>query len=640
MPGTPQRVAVIGLGGMGGGMAHAVLAAGFPLTVHNRTGAKAVPLAEAGATVAASVREAVTDADVVLLSLSDEAAVETVLFDEVVPALGAGATVVDTSTVSPAFSRRTENRLREAGLRRVEACVVGNPDMARGGRLRVLVAGDPADAAAVRPVLDAIGTEVRHLGATGNAAVLKLTLNVLLGVQVSGLAEVVQYAEAAGLDRDDVLAAVAGSGFSSPVLAFRADLMRRRQYSPPAFRSSLMLKDLRLAVEHAAQAGVTMPVAGRSAERFADVVAAGHGDDDAAVIVETPSRSADPASPNSGGTSVMTVPTITDAATPAELIELGTAFCRAKVVLTALELRLFAKLQDGPRSEEDLRTELGLHRRGARHFFDSLVVLGLLRRADGGYANTASAARWLVHGTPSYVGGFLERADHMLYPAWGRLTEGLKTGEPQAEADYMEMIENPDRLRRFVGMMDALNGLLAPELADAFDFSGTGTLMDVGGARGNLVSGVVKAHPRLRGRVFDLPQMQPLFIEHVGKLGLSDRVEFVPGNFFTDDLPAADTINIGHVLHDWSPEERQMLISKAYAALPSGGTLLVYDRMVDEEPTDPVNLIISLDMLLTTKGGAEYTAAECQEWMTTAGFVETSVSALGEYDTLVVGHKR
>lgn len=282
------RLAVIGLGGMGGGMAHALLAAGYPLTVHNRSAEKALPLAEAGARIAGSAPEAVKDAEIVLLSLSDQAAVEEVLFDTLVAHLAPGTIVIDTSTVSPAFSQQADERLAALGVRRVEACVVGNPGMARAGKLRVLAAGHPTDVARVRVVLDAIGEQVRYLGTAGRASVLKLVLNVMLGVQVAALSEAVAYAEAAGLDRDDVLAAVAGSGFSSPVLSFRADLMRQRRYTPAAFRTRLMRKDLDLAVDHAAGVAVAMPVTSRSADRFAEAVQAGHGDDDAAVLVEVP----------------------------------------------------------------------------------------------------------------------------------------------------------------------------------------------------------------------------------------------------------------------------------------------------------------------------------------------------------------
>lgn len=283
---SPTTLAFIGLGSMGGGMAHRLLGAGYRLTVHNRTADKAAPLLAQGAVAAGSPAEAVAGVRTVLLSLSDEAAVEKVLFGEVVPALEPGSTVIDTSTVSPEYARQSATRLAEAGLRRVEACVVGNPLQAREGLLRVFVSGDDADIEAVRPVLDTIGSEVVPLGAPGAAATAKLILNLLLGAQVAALAEAVTYGRRAGLDRDRLLATIAGSGFSSEVLRFRAELMRKGSYQPAFFRSALMEKDLRLAVTDAARAGVAMPVLDTVRARFADVVEAGDGDRDAAVLIE------------------------------------------------------------------------------------------------------------------------------------------------------------------------------------------------------------------------------------------------------------------------------------------------------------------------------------------------------------------
>ncbi|MFC9396410.1 NAD(P)-dependent oxidoreductase [Streptomyces sp. NPDC057027] len=283
---SPTTLAFIGLGSMGGGMAHRLLGAGYRLTVHNRTADKAAPLLAQGAVAAGSPAEAVAGVRTVLLSLSDEAAVEKVLFGEVVPALEPGSTVIDTSTVSPEYARHSATRLAEAGLRRVEACVVGNPLQAREGRLRVFVSGDDADIEAVRPVLETIGSEVVPLGAPGAAATAKLILNLLLGAQVAALAEAVTYGQRAGLDRDRLLATIAGSGFSSEVLRFRAELMRKGSYRPAFFRSALMEKDLRLAVTDAARTGVAMPVLDTVRARFATVVEAGDGDRDAAVLIE------------------------------------------------------------------------------------------------------------------------------------------------------------------------------------------------------------------------------------------------------------------------------------------------------------------------------------------------------------------
>lgn len=280
-------VAVLGLGAMGGGMAGRLLDGGYRVRAYNRSPARARWLADAGATVVDSVPDAVAGADRVLISLSDEAAVEEVLA-AAQPALRPGLHVVDTTTVSAAYSRAVTERLARSGVHRVEACVLGNPAQARSGELRVLAAGPRPAVTAVEGLLAALGREVSYLGPTGNAATTKLVFNLLLGGQVAALAEAVNYGVAAGLDRDRLLTAIGGSGFSSKVLSFRAELMRERRYEPAAFRSRLMAKDLRLGTEAAAAAGVETPVLLAAARSYAEVVAAGAGDADAAVLIDHP----------------------------------------------------------------------------------------------------------------------------------------------------------------------------------------------------------------------------------------------------------------------------------------------------------------------------------------------------------------
>lgn len=283
---SARKVAVVGLGGMGSGLAFALVGTGFPVTVYNRTAAKAAPLGEAGAQLAESAAEAGKDADVVVLSLSDEAAVDEVLFGEMVGVLAPGTTIVDTSTVSPAYAQEAAARLAKAGLRRVEACVIGNPQMAKAGQLRVFAAGVESEVDEVREVLDALSQEVRYLGPSGRASALKLAFNLLLGIQTVALAETVAFAEGVGLDRELLLDALDNSGWRSPVLSFRAQFMRRRQYQPAGFRSALMQKDLRLAREEAGTHGVELPLAERASDRYAEAITAGRGDEDAAVVVE------------------------------------------------------------------------------------------------------------------------------------------------------------------------------------------------------------------------------------------------------------------------------------------------------------------------------------------------------------------
>ncbi|WP_430790430.1 NAD(P)-dependent oxidoreductase [Actinoplanes sp. G11-F43] len=286
--GSREDLAFVGLGAMGGGMARRLCAAGFAVTVFNRTPERIVPVAAAGARVAASAAEAAGAARIVVLSLADERAVDEVLFGAMAGRLRPGAVVVDTSTVSPAYAIEAAGRLDKEGIRRVEACVIGNPPMALAGRLRVFTAGPRENADEVRPVLDALGPDVRHVGPAGAAATLKLAFNLMLGNQVAAMAEAIRLTDGAGVDRDLLLTALTASGFSSPTLAFRAEMARERRYEPAQFRARLMLKDLELAIAEAGGHGRDLPVSAAAAARFAELVRSGAGDRDAAAVVDLP----------------------------------------------------------------------------------------------------------------------------------------------------------------------------------------------------------------------------------------------------------------------------------------------------------------------------------------------------------------
>jgi SAM-dependent methyltransferase len=329
-----------------------------------------------------------------------------------------------------------------------------------------------------------------------------------------------------------------------------------------------------------------------------------------------------------------------DTGTSAGILRLANSFCDAKALLTAVELGLFDVLSTGPASWEEIRESLGLQGRGLSDWLNLLTGLGLLEREDGRYRNSAGAGTYLVRDGQEYLGGFLRRSNRNLYPAWGRLDEALRTGKPQSGGDFLEMIENPGLLRQFADSMDALTRVLGPRLIAAYDGWGDHrSVLDVGGCRGYLASRIVRSQPHLDGHVFDLPQMLPLFDELAAGSGLADRLSFHPGDFFADPLPAADIVIIGHALHDWSPEHRRLLVHKAFDSVRPGGVLLVYDRMLSDGSDHVENLVISLDMLLVTDGGSEYTVTELREHATAAGFGPVEDRPLGDYDTLVVCHK-
>lgn len=331
--------------------------------------------------------------------------------------------------------------------------------------------------------------------------------------------------------------------------------------------------------------------------------------------------------------------------TPQGILELGLAFWGSKTLLSAVELGVFTELAGGPLAGEELATRLGLHARSASDFLDALVALGMLRRDEGRYANTPESDVFLDRGKPSYIGGLLEMANARLYPFWGSLTEALTTGEPQNEArtgdDFFAAIyADPDRLRQFLQAMTGLSTGASIAIAEQFPFERYGSVVDVGCAEGGLLVQLALAHPHLRGTGFDLPAVQGPYEDHVRSFGLEERLGFQAGDFFSDELPHADVVTLGHILHDWGLDEKKQLLRKAYEALPPGGSVIVFDAIIDDERRENAfGLLMSLNMLIETPHGFDYTGADCQSWMREIGFVETRVEPLVGPDSMVVGIK-
>lgn len=334
------------------------------------------------------------------------------------------------------------------------------------------------------------------------------------------------------------------------------------------------------------------------------------------------------------------------AVTPDKIMQLGLGFWASKTLLSAIELGLFTELTNSPLDAQELTERLTLHPRSARDFFDTLVALGMLEREGEIYRNTPESDQLLVKGRPSYIGGLLEMCNERLYPFWGSLTEGLRTGQPQNElksggAGLFETIYgNPERLRLFLGAMTGLSMGASQAIAEKFPWANYKTVVDVGGAQGGLLVRVCLLHRHLSGTNFDLDVVGPIFEEYARANGLSDRLKFQPGDFFKEPLPPADVITMGHILHDWDLDQKQMLLKKAYDALPEGGALIVFEALIDDERRqNAFGLLMSLNMLIETPGGFDYTGKDCSQWMRDAGFRETRVEHLVGPDSMVVGIK-
>jgi hypothetical protein len=333
------------------------------------------------------------------------------------------------------------------------------------------------------------------------------------------------------------------------------------------------------------------------------------------------------------------------APTPEHILQTGLSFWASKTLLSAVEMEVFTELAKRPESLESLTGRLGLHPRSSRDFLDGLVALGFLERNDGHYANTPSSDLFLDKHKPSYIGGILEMANKRLYGHWQGLTTALRTGENHNEAaageePFAAVYADPARLKGFLRAMTGISRGANLAIAARFPWDKYKTVADCGTAQGDLIVQVALKNPHLAGIGFDLPEVAPVFEEYVEQNGLSQRVSFKPGNFFTDPLPRADVIMMGHILHDWNLEEKKMLIRKAYEAIPEGGAFIAYDSVIDDDRSkNAFGLMMSLNMLIETPGGFDYTGADCVSWMKEAGFRETRVEHLVGPDSMVVGIK-
>jgi hypothetical protein len=332
---------------------------------------------------------------------------------------------------------------------------------------------------------------------------------------------------------------------------------------------------------------------------------------------------------------------------PDQILQMGLGFWASKTLLSAVEMGLFTELAMGPEEFERLSGRLGLHPRSSRDFLDTLVALGFLQRTNGTYSNTPETDLFLDRNKPSYIGGMLEMANARLYPFWGSLTEALRTGQQQNEAKggkgesfFVPIYADPARLKQFLRAMTGVSRGANLAIAKQAPWSKYKTFADVGTAQGDLAVQISLANPHLKGIGYDLPEVGPVFEEYVAHNGLSERLSFQAASFFTDPLPHVDVLTMGHILHDWDLSEKKMLVKKAFDALNPGGALVVYDSIIDDDRSkNAFGLMMSLNMLIETPGGFDYTGADCIGWMKEAGFKDAYVEHLVGPDSMVVGFK-
>ena len=335
---------------------------------------------------------------------------------------------------------------------------------------------------------------------------------------------------------------------------------------------------------------------------------------------------------------------------PSHIMQTATAFWASKVLLTAVEFDLFTTLGNESMTATDLGERLGIHPRGHFDFLDALVALGFLDRrgdgADGLYRNTAETNAFLNKASAAYIGGLPEMLNTRLFGFWNNLGEALRTGKPQSEVKvhgkpiFEELYASESKLAVFLESMTGFQFANFLQLAEKFDFSRFHSVSDIGGALALLSRTVAAQHEHLAFTTFDLPPVAPLALRLIEEAGMADRIRVISGDFFEDELPKADVITMGNILHDWNLERKKILIGKAYAALPKGGAFIAIENLIDDARRENAfGLLMSLNMLIEFGDAFDYTAADFREWCSEVGFSRFEVIPLAGPTSAAIAYK-
>jgi len=338
---------------------------------------------------------------------------------------------------------------------------------------------------------------------------------------------------------------------------------------------------------------------------------------------------------------------------PESIMQIGTGFWASKILLTAVNFQLFTRLAEKKAmSAQQIKTLLDFNctDRNVYDFLDALTGFGFLYREGiletALYSNSINTDTFLDKNKLSYIGGILEMMNNRLYRFWGNLEEGLLTGLPQNEVKeggqpvFVELYKTPEKLREFVNAMSGIQMGNFMAFAQKFDFSKYKTLTDAGGAAGLLSLMVAKHQPHMHCTSFDLPPVEPIAKATIQQFQLTDRVKTANGDFFSDPIPKADIVVMGNILHDWDEDQKLILMKKAYEAIPAGGAFAAIEAIIDDERKQNVfGMMMSLNMLIETGKGFDYTFADFNKWAKMVGFTSTALVPLAGPSSAAVAYK-
>ena len=312
------------------------------------------------------------------------------------------------------------------------------------------------------------------------------------------------------------------------------------------------------------------------------------------------------------------------------------------VIYVAARLGIAELLRDGPRPLGELAKATGADERSLGRLLTALSTIGLCKgTGEDSYALTEMGAGLDGEAEQSFKSWAVFEAE-MLSTRWSGLLESVMTGKTAAElqglANSFELMgRTPDNVYKFNAAMTELTRLVTPDILRSYDFSGISHLMDVGGGSGELLGAIAQQNRKLRGTVFDLPRCAEAASTHLRQIGISDRVEFVAGDFFKSVPAIADAIILKSVIHDWNDARSISILRNCRAALPSNGKLLLVERLMPESPgmadDDKAHAMSDLNML-RGPGGCERTEGQYRELLEQSGFNLAAVYPAGRFNVI------
>jgi acetylserotonin O-methyltransferase len=314
---------------------------------------------------------------------------------------------------------------------------------------------------------------------------------------------------------------------------------------------------------------------------------------------------------------------------PGIVLDLLQAFRCSKAMFAAVSLGVFDALASGPKTLQALALELKANPDALERLLDACVGLQLLDRDGQGYWNTPAASAYLCKNSPHRLTGYINYSNDVMWKLWGNLEDAVREGTHRWKQTFgwdgpifSNFFRTDEAKREFLMGMHGYGLLSSPQVVTAFDLGTYHGLVDLGGATGHLAVAACQRYPNLRSVVFDLPEAVTLAKEIVGASPVADRISIVAGDFFVDPLPAGDLFALGRILHDWTEGRIIELLGRVYQQLPSGGGILIAEKLLEEDKRGPRwAQMQNLNMLACTEG-KERTLAEYEALLKRVGFVE------------------